>query len=76
MNTTNVPPIAMELRRIFILKNNVADIGVDLTLHLLGHFVAIKAEEVLLITNFNNGVGVKLALKGIRILSLIYLFDL
>ena len=76
MNTADVSSIAMEFSGIVILKYNMTNVRVELVLNLLGDFVPINLENVLWVGDFNDGVWVELALKGLRVVSLIDLLDL
>lgn len=71
MHAANASAVAMELSRIIVLENDVADVGIEAVLDLLGHVLAIDSEDVFRVSDLNNGVRVELTLEGIRVIALI-----
>lgn len=71
MNTSDASTIAMEFSGIIVFEDNVADVGIVSILDLLRHGITVNSENVLRVTDLNDGVRIELALKGVRIVLLI-----
>ena len=71
MNTSDASTIAMEFSGIIVFEDNVADVGIVSILDLLRHGVTVNSENVLRVTDLNDGVWIELALEGVRIVLLI-----
>ena len=76
MDTTDTSTIAVELSRIIVFEDDVADIGIGTVLNFLSDFIAIDSEDVLGVADLDNSVRVELQLERVRIVRLVYSLDL
>lgn len=76
MDTADVSSVAMEFSGVIVLENDMSDIGIELVLYFLNHLITPDLEDVLGISNLNDGVRVELALEGVRVVRLVNLLDL
>ena len=76
MDTTDASAIAVELSGIIVFEHNMAHISIGSVLNFLSDFIAIDSEDVLGVSDLDNGVWIELQLEGIGVVSLINSLDL